>query len=1640
MARPSDWWVLDLDADPTPGAPDRLNMLGRRFLDFAETANRARRSVESLRGDDTVLTWVGLSGDAFREQFGEFPEQLRKLYDSHQMAGDALHEFAPKLETAQAQADRALADGRVARDRLATVSGQLTIAQGDFAAISKAATDLSGAAAPDPEQVRQATRNAESAQQRLASTQSAVNSAQQALDAAKSLAEQARQVRDTAARECAREIDAASEVGIQPRSFWQKLGDAFKALWDVICEVAKWVALVAGVIAMIIGGPLAWVALAAGAILLIKAIVDFAQGKGSVADLIFGILGVIPGVKGLTSLSKLSSLYKAGGLKEIGKAALTGMKDMAKTMVTTVKNLGKGAVNVVKSGFGKLAAKLNDLPLFTSKPSKAIPSCGDPIDVSTGRMFLTDTDLERPGTPPLLLIRSHRSDYRAGRCFGPTWSSTLDQRVQVEGDLAHVVAADGMLLTYPLPHDDTPVLPGHGAELALSCTPHGEFLLTDPRTRNRMVFAAPDEDGTAPLVALIEPAGARMEVVRDPLGVPIEVRHSDGYRVAVESNDAGLVTALCLAPGEGAVAGEGAVPGADGRTPTTLREFGYDEHGRLTEVVNSSGAATRYEYDDAGRIVGWTDSNGMSYRYTYDTDGRCVQAEGRDGYLNYRLSYDTANGITRATDSLGHTRTYQLNERLQVVAETDPLGATTHSEWDARDRLLSRTDPLGRTTRLHYDEDGNVASVTRPDGSTVLLEYGDPWCKAVLAGDGYRVVAAEVVVGDAVWRRAYEETEAPDPATGPVGTALPLRVEEVGQHDRPADPTDAEQRQYDGEVEYDGEGNETAYIDPVGQVSRTEYAGFDLAVASVDPTGARTTYEYDTEMRLTAVTSPQGLVWRFTYDPAGRLVRECDFDGRVSEYSFDAAGQLVRSVNALGEVVEYRYDLLGNLVERLSPAGPTTFEYDPVGRLVRATSPDAVLIVERDDEGRVTAETVNGRTVSLAYDEVNRTVRRRTPSGAHSVWAYDRAGLPSSLQVAGQTLRFDHDPAGRETRRLGDRFALTQGYESGHGLTSQVLTRKDVLTRQDATVQRRDYAYRPDGALVGVDDQLGGPVRFSLDAAGRVTEVTGPDRTERYRYDPVGDLTGSTVTGTGGTPASVSTSDGEWIYQGTRLVRAGAVSYRYDAAGRLVAREDPDASGAARTWQFRWDADDRLTGVTTPDGARWRYRYDPLGRRISKQRLAKDTTMDTTVDAVADATVDTAMDTVVEQVDFAWHGPVLVEAAHTSGDAEPRVLVWEHHPYDDRPVTQTAHRGDTVEQVAMVVTDLVGAPAELVDADGCVVWRARASLWGQSASAPVGAVDTPLRFPGQYHDPETDLHYNVYRFYDPANGRYTSPDPLGLGPGPNPVAYVSNPLGAVDPLGLAKCTARGGGPIRHSSRIPRPSPMAQRNIGDTLRRIARDQASAASANRLEELRGLNANLVKRTLAQGGGASWTAKLNRYSHIDEAGGTHFSDPAVGAATDVNRLNNLARSHGLSNDLTDALKAAGLQNNERWIKGHLFNDKLGGPGISENLTPLTDSANKIMSQQIEGPLKRAADRFRQDPNGGAYGIDFKVSVSDNLKFPNSTNRAEQSIRDFLEFDLRYTGLSNADIARLNLPELPPPGTRLDTISGQLWHPNLP
>lgn len=109
-------------------------------------------------------------------------------------------------------------------------------------------------------------------------------------------------------------------------------------------------------------------------------------------------------------------------------------------------------------------------------------------------------------------------------------------------------------------------------------------------------------------------------------------------------------------------------------------------------------------------------------------------------------------------------------------------------------------------------------------------------------------------------------------------------------------------------------------------------------------------------------------------------------------------------------------------------------------------------------------------------------------------------------------------------------------------------------------------------------------------------------------------------------------------------------------------------------------------------------------------------------------------------------------------------------------------------QVYYVYSDQINTPKEITNSAGVKVWQGDSEPFG--ANPPVenpagqGQFTYNLRFPGQYFDRETGLHYNYYRDYDPQTGRYVQSDPVGLEGGINTYGYVAgNPLSYADPTG-----------------------------------------------------------------------------------------------------------------------------------------------------------------------------------------------------------------------------------------------------------------
>ena len=178
------------------------------------------------------------------------------------------------------------------------------------------------------------------------------------------------------------------------------------------------------------------------------------------------------------------------------------------------------------------------------------------------------------------------------------------------------------------------------------------------------------------------------------------------------------------------------------------------------------------------------------------------------------------------------------------------------------------------------------------------------------------------------------------------------------------------------------------------------------------------------------------------------------------------------------------------------------------------------------------------------------------------------------------------------------------------------------------------------------------------------------------------------------------------------------------------------------------------------------YSYDPFGRRVSKTVPGTST---------------------ITHFHYDCQHRLIAE---TDGAGTPlRDYVYQNN----KLVAIKLHTAPT--GVYYVINNHLGTPQQIVDSAGAVVWKAAFLPFGK-AQILIETIINNVRFPGQYFDAETGLHYNHHRFYDPATGRYLTPDPVGLVGGINLYGYVGNdPVNFIDPDGLfpARAARLGGG-------------------------------------------------------------------------------------------------------------------------------------------------------------------------------------------------------------------------------------------------------
>jgi RHS repeat-associated protein len=990
---------------------------------------------------------------------------------------------------------------------------------------------------------------------------------------------------------------------------------------------------------------------------------------------------------------------------------------------------------------------------------------GHPIDVATGKEFDEVTDFVLPGVLPLEIKRFYSSTSEHHGCLGHNWIFSLESCLweDPKDQCLYIRDQYGRLAPFDLLAVGERSYNGL-EKLDLERVAENSYRLVAESLRYVYSSTGRSQHNGFPyplfrLQSIEDPNGNRITLgYRD--GLLREVRDAIGRRLVLSYTDRALLSEIRLVEPEEMI----------------LVAYEYDEADDLVAVYDALGNAIRYRYN-RHLLVQHRDRAGLNFYFDYETigpDAWATRTYGDGGVYDVRLDYDVDGKITRAADargiatyhwndlglvesqtaSLGHACSFVWDEARNLTSETDALGHTIKQEYDARGNLLSEADAMGRQTRYEYNELDLVTKIVDPVGGSEQFAYDER---------GNLTSYTNKLGG--VWKHTYDARGALIDTEEPNG----LKIEQ-GMSPDWSRIWSRDRYGLIGECRFDKLGRLIAEVDAAGEFCRNEYDALGRLLKSTYRNGHVVAYTYDKEGRITGITHPpdQKIFYRYRglkamvesedtlghkvrceYTPdeylervtnangqtltreinaLGDLSKQTWFDGRAESYQYDIAGRVISSEDAAGRITRFDLDPAGNILRILFADGSeTVVAYDALDRIVKAVSRGNAIERVFDAAGNILREEQNGGAVEYRYDSMERCIERRI-DGHRVEYRYDLRGrLVEVLDDAGSVQQLSYDALNRlvERRFRGDAVERRE-YDS----VGQMIKQQVTDARGNVLVDRQ-YGWDIAGRLISCSDRRSGGRRYEYDSQGQVIRAAwSGGRQESHTYDGAGN--------------AVTANGVRRRFDGDRLIEAEGRKYTFNGLGQVVEIEANRA-----TTRLSYDCGGSLVSARRPDGRISEYGYDALGRRLWKRSAERLTTYIWDEGRLA---YERSGEEVAEYVYFQWTFEPLARWDKNRG--------WLHY-----------------------VCDHLGTPQEMIDSAGSLVWAGESSLWGMTAQ-PINQVPNHLRFAGQYYDEETGLHYNRHRYYDPAIGRYLSPDPIELDGGLNAYAYAQNPVNFIDPFGL----------------------------------------------------------------------------------------------------------------------------------------------------------------------------------------------------------------------------------------------------------------
>ena len=812
---------------------------------------------------------------------------------------------------------------------------------------------------------------------------------------------------------------------------------------------------------------------------------------------------------------------------------------------------------------------------------------------------------------------------------------------------------------------------------------------------------------------------------------------------------------------------------------SSIKRFHINAQGNITKVIDSSwlNATTRLivadsiKYDSKGQVI-WFD--GSKPNLDELTDITTFEYDSAGG------TWDIRKVILANADSVVFGNRNLLGYRTWV---TGPNGDTTKFVFDSRGRMTKVTYLSGTadsaSASFAYDFDGNLLSSTSPKGNVSSLHFTaagflDKFTNPLSQYISYAFDSVGNPTGEQVYTSgntlrkqesyAWDTKHQMTSRRGMYGDTTSFAYASVGTVDSIWGPRGH---------------HATFYHDQLKQA--------DSVIQRNGTERIKTRFLNDGRGNLTKVTDPDNWQYLYKYDDRNRLTYDSNCITGVTKYGYDEADNLLWKKNAAGDSVRYQYDALNRLTKIAFPDSQNIYyRFDSVGypywrgHINQDSTPAVFTKYKYDLKGRLVQEirkfasdTATYAT-SYQYDKDDNLDKLTYPSGRKVAYTYDGAGNVTQVKdsmTGGWAVLVDsisYAPfGGMEAWKLGNGMWFRAGYDSSYRLDS-------VSTNPD-TLIRLGYVLDSVGNVTEVTNRRHSTETrsYAYDALDRLTFARGqdsPDTSHQYFYGYNGNLWKQIRKGS-------TTKTWTYEFNCNKVWHISTIAFymTYDGLGsviRTIEGEDnslpppfdgpegmgsesmsgPSGPPAPDTITYQYNKSGTMKSINS--GGTASYYYDAWLRRVKK---------------------GTGGGSWVKYIPSP-SGQVLSE--YSQYDTQR-----DHVYLNGLPIARLS--SSAAERVLYVINDRTGMPMYYIDSAKNTKWRGRYYPYGEMYAGMV-STQNYHRYPGQWWDDESSLHYNWHRYFSPRIGRYYQADPIGLDGGINMYGYAGgNPIGAVDVDGLS---------------------------------------------------------------------------------------------------------------------------------------------------------------------------------------------------------------------------------------------------------------